>query len=168
MADINKIPKHIEKAIVDTFRIQLSSQARVVSLTMDPNLISSRRKSFDCLSTVGLQSTALVGQLSIALPRVTCLKILERLLGEKSDELTVENSDAVGEILNIVFSSSRRPINESGFDFQLAIPSTVIGRDISVTRTGLSGYSLFFECQSDLGEFLVMLALRPAPSVKAS
>lgn len=168
MPDINKIPKHIEKAIVDTFRIQLKSPARVVSLTMDPNLISSKRKSFDCLSTVGLQSSTLVGQLGLALPRATCLNILERLLGEKSDDLTIENSDGVGEILNIVFSSSRRPINECGFDFKLAIPSTVIGRDIAVTRSGLTGYSLFFECQSDLGDFLVLLALKPIALETAS
>jgi chemotaxis protein CheX len=168
MPDIDKIPKHIENAIVDTFRIQLKSSARVVSLTMDPELISSKRKSIDCLSTVGLQSSTLVGQLGIALPKATCLNILERLLGEKPADLTLDNSDAVSEILNIVFSSSRRPINECGFDFKLAIPATVIGCDFAVTRSGLNGYSLFFECHSDLGDFLVLLALKPIAIETAS
>lgn len=168
MADLSKFPKFVEKAIIDTFRIQFKSQATIKKITMEAATIAERRLTFDCMSMVSLQSSSLVGQLGIALPRQTCLGILERFLGEKVTELTVDNSDAFGELLNIIFSSSRKLINESGFDFQLAIPSTVIGRDISVTKTWLQGYVLFFDCSSDIGDFLVMLTLRQASAAKAS
>ncbi len=167
-SDVKVIPKFIEKSIVDTFQIQLKSQAKVASLTMDPTLVSKNRKSYDCLSTLTMHSTSLVGQLSIALPKTTFINILERMIGERVDEITSENSDACGEILNIVFSSSRRNINESGFDFHLAIPSTIIGQNLTLSKANLSGYALFFECQSDLGDFLVMLSLRQAPVASAA
>lgn len=166
--DIKVIPKYIEKSIVDTFQIQLKSQAKVVSLTMDPGLVSTKRKAYDCLSTLTMHSTSLIGQLSIALPKPTFINILERMIGERVEEVTSENSDACGEILNIVFSSSRRNINETGFDFHLAIPSTIIGQNLTLAKANLSGYALFFECQSDLGDFLVMLSLRQAPVASAA
>jgi CheY-specific phosphatase CheX len=160
MAILNQIPKHVEKAIEDTFKIQLKCLASVKNVTRDPKFIAANGATFDCLGTVDLYSTSYIGQMSLALPQRTYLNILERLLGERHHEVNSENSDGIAEILNIIFSASRRKMNEGGFDFKLAIPSAVVGGQVALKDKAAKGNSLFFECGSDLGEFLVILTLQ--------
>ncbi len=116
--------------------------------------------SVDCLSTIILQSSNLTGSISIAFPKNTFLKTIEKMIGEPVGEITSENCDASSEMLNIIYGQARREINELNFDFSLAIPSTVIGNNLSIAKSNLLGHILFFNCTSELGEFVVLLSLK--------
>lgn len=155
---IKAIPGHIDKSIVNAFRIQLSCKAQVQNLSMKPEV--AQNYSIDCLSTLPMKSTNYVGSLSIGFPEKTYFKLIEQMLGEKIDQITAENADAASEILNIVYASARKNINEDGFDFEPSFPTAITGQNLIMSKSALSGHGLFFQCNSDLGEFLILLALR--------
>ena len=156
--DIQKMPACIDRAIKNAFKVQLSSNCSVAQLTMkaDPQKIGP----IDCLSTIMLQSTKLAGSLSIGFSKLTFLAVLAKMIGESMPEITSENCDASSELLNIIYGQARKEINELGFDFQLAIPSTVIGTTLAIAKNNLSGQVLYFNCKSELGEFVVVLSLK--------
>jgi CheY-specific phosphatase CheX len=83
------------------------------------------------------------------------------MIGEKHAAVTPENADACGELLNIIYASARVKINEAGFDFQPAIPTTVSGSRISLP---LGQYSSFikFTAESPHGPLTLALALKRA------
>lgn len=155
---IKNIPPCIQTAIIDTFKIQLSTAANVKSIQMNKNDISSH--SIDVMSVLGLKSADFVGTIALGFPEKTFLAVLERMLGEKYTEITSEIADACSEILNIVFSSARKNINESGFSFEPSIPSTISGKGLTLAQSSLVGNSLFFDCESDAGSFIAILALK--------
>ena len=160
--DIKKIPACVERAMIHAFKVQLSTNANVASMTMHPD--PSKIGSMDCLSTIMLASTALTGSLSLGFSTPTFLKVLEKMIGETYSEITSENCDASSEILNIIYGQARREINECGFDFELGIPSTVIGKNLAIAKSNLSGQVLFFNCSSELGDFVVVLSLKVRPT----
>ncbi|MFN7727770.1 MAG: chemotaxis protein CheX [Bdellovibrio sp.] len=162
---IKAIPAHIDKSIVNAFHVQLSTKAQVRNLSMKPE--TAELYSIDCLSTLPMKSSGYAGSLSIGFPEKTYFKLIEQMLGEKIDKITVENADAASEILNIVYASARKDINEDGFDFEPSFPTAIIGQNLAMSKSALSGHGLFFQCSSDLGDFLVLLALRTREKEKS-
>jgi CheY-specific phosphatase CheX len=156
--DVRKIPQTLEQAVVKTFEVQLKAGLKTTAMAASVETLRSQK--IDCLTTMSLESSKYVGSLVLAFSKETLLKIIERMLGETYPELTPENSDAAGELLNIIYSSARKGINEAGFDFGMALPATVIGGNLSLTKSHFVGTALLFECVSDLGPFLLGLSLR--------
>lgn len=157
-AQIKNIPPCIQTAIIDTFKIQLSTAATVKSIQMNKSDITAH--SIEVMSVLGLKSPDFVGTIALGFPKETFLNVLERMLGEKHSEISPEIADACSEILNIVFSSARKNINESGFNFEPSIPSTISGQSLKLAQSSLVGNSLFFDCTSDAGSFIAILSLK--------
>lgn len=157
-SDIKIVPVCFEKSVIKAFEIQLSSKVTVKSISMKSEATADM--SIGCMSTVTIQSSSLTGALAIAFPVPTFLALLERMLDEKADAVTAENADAAGEMLNIIYATGRKDINESGFNFATAIPSTVFGQTLALSKSNLAGTALYFDCDCDLGRFVVMLSLR--------
>jgi CheY-specific phosphatase CheX len=157
-SNLESIPREIEKGIVETLSIQLSMKAAVVRTAMVREQLHT--KNFDCMSSVSLNSSKYLGTLSICFPENTLLLMNERLTGEKFSSLSAECSDASGEILNIIYASARKRVNESGFDFLPALPTTVIGKGLNPAGINPTDIVLYFECESETGPFLVILSLR--------
>lgn len=155
---ITIIPPLLEKSLQNAFRVMLTADAKIARLSMDAAVIDKYR--IDCLSTLSLNSSTLVGTLSLGFGSATFLALLTAMLGEPYTEITPENSDAASEMLNIVYANARKEMNEAGFDFEPAIPTTVIGSSMHLAKSNLSGQALFFEGESDLGPFLMTLSLK--------
>lgn len=157
-AQIKNIPPCIQNAIIDTFRIQLTTTASVKSIRMNQPDMSGH--SIDVMSVLGLRSPEFIGTIALGFPKNTFLIVLEKMLGEKYETITPEIADACSELLNIIFSSARKNINESGFNFEPSIPSTVSGTSLTLAHSNLVGNSLFFDCISDAGPFVSILSLK--------
>jgi CheY-specific phosphatase CheX len=151
-----QIPVSIRTSIVETFRVQAGLAVSVESVSAE---VGGEDKSIDCISVLGLTSSAFLGSLALGFPAPTLLQLLEKMLGEKYPALTAQNADACSELLNIIYASARTSMNQAGFDFQPAIPATVLGANLSVALRN-SSRVLKFKCQSEAGPFLVALALR--------
>lgn len=150
------IPGFIRQAILDTFKTQASLDVNIASVATVK--AGEAAGPVDCLSVMGFKSSEHTGSLSLWFPKPTFLAILERMLGEKYADINAENMDAAGEFLNIIYASARLKINQSGFDFQPAIPTTVCGKELSVV-SGAHAQVMRLNCESELGPFTVGFSL---------
>lgn len=155
--NLKLIPAFIEKAVINAFNIQIASKISATNKSMGTDLLE--KHSIDCISSLIMNSNEYVGSIVLAFPKKTFLNIVERMLGETHTEITPETSDASGELLNIIYSSSRKDINEQGFSFGMSIPSTIIGSNLNISKSNLSGTLLFIEFNGDIGPFLFVLSL---------
>lgn len=159
--DVKIIPPCFTTSIQEAFRIQVSTNAKVKNITMDQAVI--KNYSLECMSTMSIKAAGYVGSLCLGFSSSTYLAILEKLWGEKVAAVTPENADASSELLNIIFASARKNINEQGFSFEPALPTTVVGNNLSLAKANLQGHTLCFECESEIGNFLLLLSLKAVP-----
>lgn len=157
VGDLKVVPEIIEKSIVSSLKIQVNTEVNVQTGTSKDVV---KKYSIDCLSTLSMKSSAYVGSLNLAFPEKTYLELLNRMIGEKYPTIDASNSDGASEILNIIFANARKEINTKGFNFEPAIPSTVIGKQIALSSSATDGNSYFFETSCDAGPFLVILGLK--------
>jgi CheY-specific phosphatase CheX len=150
-----------QDAIQETFSKMLGTSVEFTLIDVQKERVSD----LDVLSVIGLKSSDYTGSASIGFSSLTFLNILEKLLGEKATELTSENCDASGELLNIIYCSARKNINEKNLNFESAIPSTVIGKNLSIANAGIC-FSVLGK--SGLGEFEFAFCLRSVNKVFSS
>ncbi|MGZ3736517.1 MAG: chemotaxis protein CheX [Bdellovibrionota bacterium] len=152
------IPLALLEAVLETFRTQAQTTAKLAG----PLDADAPRAS--CLSVISLNGPSHSGTLLVAFPAQTFLGLLNRMTGEIHAEVTPENSDASGEFLNIIYASARTRINQAGFKFAPAIPTTIFGGDIALSRW-LSDHAVRWNFQTDCGPFLMALSLKKIPLV---
>lgn len=156
--NITIIPPLLEKSLKNAFKVMMNADVKIARMGMDASVATKFR--IDCLSTLTLHSSTLIGTLSIGFGSPAFLGILSAMLGEPYTEITPDNSDASSELLNIVYANSRKEMNEAGFDFEPSIPTTVVGSSLQLAKSNLAGQALIFECESDFGAFLMTLSLK--------
>lgn len=158
--ELNELQTHISASIQNLFKVQFSMSVKVEEKLLQVNKIPPS----DCISTVSLSSGDLSGSLSIGFPKATFIKLVKHMLDEEITEITPEVSDASGEVLNIIYASARKPINEMGHNFGLAIPSTVSGHGLHIGKLNCGDNAAVMSCQSELGPFWVTLFLKKSKS----
>ena len=83
---------------------------------------------------------------------------INRLLGEAFTEIQDDTIDTAAEILNIVYTLSRVPLNGTKYNFQPALPSAIRGGILEESTEGKRHEGkLIFE--SDLGPFAFQASL---------
>lgn len=159
MGNEASIPLALQGSIKDTFQVQVNLKVEFISVGTENSDEQNVLDHIDCMGVLGLKSTEYLGSLSIGFPEATFFKVIESLFGEPCTKITTENADAVSEILNIVYASARKKINEAGFDFQPSIPTTIKGKDLCMAL-GANGKALKFRCKTESGPFVVSINLR--------
>lgn len=92
-----------------------------------PFIESSFQMKGDVAAIVGLVAPPIQGNFIISFSKQGILQIYNNMLGENNTELTEPVKDAVGEIANMVYGSSKTFLNQSGHKFQMALPTVVLG-----------------------------------------
>lgn len=152
------IPSAIQQSTIEALRIQVGVTAEIVSASLEAAEIG-KKSGHECMSVLGMKSSSMAGSIALAFPSSTFLAMLEKMIGEKHAEVTTLNADAGSELLNIIYASARVKINDAGFDFQPAIPTTICGKDLSLAL-GNSAKYLRFNCRCECGDFIVALNLK--------
>jgi CheY-specific phosphatase CheX len=153
--EIQVIPKSVQAAIVETFKVMAQETAEVVSVTADDANFTAGQ---GIVSVLTAKSDQFQGTLAIYFPAATYVPLMNKLLGEKQTAICAENADGVSEFLNIIYGTARNKINEAGFNFQPAIPATVKGQNLELPKGG-GAKIMKFGCKCGFGEFVVALAL---------
>jgi CheY-specific phosphatase CheX len=153
-----QIPIFFRNSIIETFKVQLGTHVEIEAIIPD-SAKNTLSPDIACLSVLGIRSSSHNGSLSLGFPKDTFLAIVDKMLGEKHTEIGPSNSDASGELLNIIYASARSKVNQLGFDFQPAIPTTVVGKDMHVAIGGETTV-LKMPCKSELGPFILSFGLR--------
>ncbi len=111
------------KGVQDTLLTMASTQVSCGKPFIEPQF----SMKLDVSAIVGLVAPPLKGNFIISFSKQGILKIYNNMLGEKQTELTHEVKDAVGEIANMVYGASKTLLNQGGYQFQMALPTVVLG-----------------------------------------
>lgn len=111
------------KGIQDT----LGTMASTNVIAGRPHIEHQFEMKGDVAAIVGLVAPPLKGNFIISFESKGILQIYENMVGEKKEELNDEIKDAIGEIANMVYGSSKTLLNQNGHNFQMALPTVVLG-----------------------------------------
>ncbi len=140
-------------AIVDV----LTTMARVDVRPGKPRLKLDSISKGDVTGMIGLAGNQARGSLSISFSEPAILRITENMLGEPVTTIDATVIDMVGEITNMVTGGAKRLFSENGYDFDLAIPGVITGRDHQINHR-TNGKTIFLPFDTDSGEFFVEIS----------
>ncbi|WP_339671612.1 chemotaxis protein CheX [Dasania marina] len=108
----------------------------------------------DITSVIDLKGDNHHGSLAISFTKEAILNIAENMLGESFSEVDETIADVVGEITNMITGNAKQLYSESGLEFDLATPTTTIGKNIPVTHT-VTGATLLIPFETKAGAFYI-------------
>lgn len=82
-------------------------------------------KPREIMATIPLVSSSLNGRVVLSLEKPIFLSLMSRMQRKTYTELESEISDGVAELLNIIFGTAKRLLNENGYDIKIAIPELI-------------------------------------------
>lgn len=107
---------------------------------------------------IGLASDKLKGNMIVSFEESAILGFVGRMLGEEYKEVSKDVIDAVGEITNMIVGNAKREFSEKGIVFDMALPVTLVGRDIEISQL-TKGPTLTVPFKTDVGGFVVEVNL---------
>lgn len=153
--DIQIIPKSITKSVHDTFTAMASDKAELEGVQLeDPSV----EPGAGIISLLGVKGDQYHGTIAIHFPATTYLPLMGQVLGEKFDSIGPANVDGASEFLNIIYASARVAMNEAGFNFQPAIPTTLKGERLELPA-GPKVKILKMRYRCSFGPFVVLVGL---------
>ena len=103
---------------------------------------------------IEMNSPQTSGVLAISFTESLIHKVTKRMLGDDAETADETLKDLVGEITNMVCGNAKAVLDQKGFDFDMATPRVVKGRDRDVTfPKGCTVIVVPFS--TDFGEFYV-------------
>jgi chemotaxis protein CheX len=142
-------------AVIDIFKVQASTEVKVLKPRLKSEVGES---SYDVVSVISLQSDQFQGTVALCFPKATYLKIYNAMLAESATEITDENRDAAGELLNMIFGMAKSKImNDKQISIQKAIPTVLSGEKITM-QANSSEVGLVIPMESVAGLLTVEVA----------
>lgn len=111
-------------SVVKTIKTMANTDVTSGKAFIEPNFLQKG----DVAGNVGIVAPPVKGNLLICFETPCILTIVENMIGEKHNGLTKEVCDAVGELTNMVYGSSKTALNQIGYNFEMAIPTVISGK----------------------------------------
>jgi len=126
--DVNFINPFIDGTL-ETLKVQSSIEAK-----SEAPFLKGKGPTYqvDIAAVIGLVSSVFSGSIAICFSEGIFLKIMEGILGEPCPKFTKELEDGAAEMLNVIFGTAKKVLNEKGYGIQKAIPTIFTGGDIKV------------------------------------
>lgn len=112
----------------------LSTMAMLELKPGKPKLKSDEVARGDVSGLIGMVSEKTKGSFSVSFEENLALEIMRRMLGERPPKINEDVTDMVGEITNMVTGGAKKLLAEKGFDFNMATPIVVSGRNHTITH----------------------------------
>ena len=132
----------------------LSTMAMIEATPGKPFLKKERLATGDVTGMIGLVGEKAKGSLAISFSENAIRHISTQMLGEEPAALDDGIADLVGEITNMVSGNAKRMLSEKGYKFEMAIPSTVIGREHQILHN-TKGPVVVVPFEMDKGKFFI-------------
>ena len=104
----------------------------------------------DVSGLIGMVGPQVKGSMSITFDEGLALTIMERMVGERPEKLDAEVGDMVGEVTNMICGNAKRDLAEKGFDFCMATPIVVSGKQHTISHQ-VDGAKLIMPFMCDAG-----------------
>ncbi|MBQ4832943.1 chemotaxis protein CheX [Pseudoalteromonas sp. MMG010] len=111
----------------------------------------------DVSGVIGMVGPVTRGSLSITFDESLALTLMEKMLGEKPDSINDEVTDMVGEITNMVTGGAKNLLGEKGYDFDMATPIVVSGKNHTITHKS-DGKKILMPFTSDDGNAYIEIS----------
>ena len=132
----------------------LSTMANTEARPGKPFLKIEKCAKGDVSSIIGLVGEKAKGSMAITFTAQAILHITSQMLGEVISEVDDTASDCAGEITNMVTGGAKRILADKGYHFNMAIPSTIVGKNHSITHK-TSGRVVCIPFDTDAGSFFI-------------
>lgn len=114
---------------------------------------------------IAILSTMFAGSVLICFPTETFLKVVSNVFGEAQTEINKDNSDATGELINIIYGQAKTVlVDELDIDFMKSRSYAVEGPDKVKTYQTSASFLIPFE--SELGPFYLIVSFDTIKEVK--
>lgn len=110
----------------------MSTMAQMELIPEKPRLKKGEVAMGDVSGLIGMVSEQTKGSLSITFEGPLALATMKKMVGEGPDEVNEEITDLVGEITNMVTGGAKRMLSEKGFEFDMATPMVVSGKNHTI------------------------------------
>jgi chemotaxis protein CheX len=108
----------------------------------------------DVTGIIGMASGQVKGSMAITFSTPAIADIVMRMLGEEVTEINSTVTDLVGEITNMVTGGAKRLLSEQGYDFDMAIPAVVAGKNHHISHKS-KGPKIMIPFSTEAGKFFV-------------
>jgi chemotaxis protein CheX len=89
----------------------------------------------DISGIIGLAGET-TGSVAVTFPEALARRIYANLVGEEAEGITEEVCDAIGELANMIAGGAKAELSQQGCDFQIAIPTIVVGAGHTIDHRG--------------------------------
>lgn len=132
----------------------LETMAMVKVTAGKPQLKTDDAAAGDVTGLIGMASHEIKGSLAITFSSEAIFDVARRMLGEEVREIDSTVTDLVGEITNMVTGGAKRMLAEVGYDFDMAIPAVVAGKNHRISHKS-SGPKIIIPFSILAGKFYV-------------
>lgn len=152
-------------AIQQTFSSILSTNLQMIEVHDGP--IENPPKNISAI--VVLKNPDIQGTLCLGMPTETAFQIFSKFYGAKIEQIDERILDGVGEVTNMVFGLLKKDLNKEGFDFEMFIPTVIVGNEFNFI-SGLkgAGHTVTLHFESTEGGFWVQLNTKKNSNKKKS
>ncbi|WP_404399811.1 chemotaxis protein CheX [Idiomarina seosinensis] len=112
----------------------LSMMAQMELKPGKPQLKQDEMARGDVSGIIGMVGPQVKGSFSISFEEKLACEIMSKMVGEEPDTLDDEVCDMVGEITNMVTGGAKKTLGEKGYEFQMATPIVVSGKDHTISH----------------------------------
>ncbi|PKF49671.1 chemotaxis protein CheX [Enterovibrio nigricans] len=128
----------------------LTTMAQLEITPRKPQVKKSEVAKGDVSGLIGMVGAQTKGSFSVTFEEDLALEIMSRMLGERPSSINADVTDMVGEITNMVTGGAKRILAEKGFDFDMATPIVVSGREHTITHKS-EGQIIIMPFESEFG-----------------
>lgn len=128
-----KINSNFVKPFIDSTIKTISVQCKLESKSRRPFFKGSQpQPPGEILGIVGLAGNGFTGCITISFGSKVYLRLMNGMLDDNRKELSSDVLDGAGELLNIIFSTARKILNDQGHQIQRAVPIVVKGSGMEI------------------------------------
>ncbi|ARN72962.1 chemotaxis protein CheX [Oceanicoccus sagamiensis] len=147
--------KYINPLLESTVTV-LSTMAMVEATPGKPSIKEGQDTLGDITGMIDLAGDKVHGSLAISFSEPAILDITEKMLGESVTSIDATVIDVVGEITNMITGSAKRIYSEQGMEFDLTLPSTLVGNDQPLQHS-VNGELIVLPFNTAAGQFYLEL-----------
>ena len=103
---------------------------------------------------IGMAGDEVTGNMVVSFDEKSILGIVSKMLMEEFKALSPDVIDAVGEITNMISGGAKKELNEVGFNFNMATPIMVTGKDVELSQLSKAPI-VVLPFTTDAGKFVI-------------
>jgi chemotaxis protein CheX len=138
----------------------LSTMAQTEASPENPFVKDHDGAMGDVTGMIGMVGEQTRGSMAISFTESAILHVASQMLGEKLERIDETVSDMVGEITNMVTGGAKKLLAEQGYTFDMAIPTTVVGKNHTI-RHKTVGPAVIVPFKTSAGNFFIEICFEP-------